>query len=321
MVIGAVLVFDHRLTLETVEDLVRNKLVRHRRFRQHVVETSRRFGRPRWRDDPTFDLRAHVRKLQLREPADAAALAGLASERMSAPLPRDHSPWSFDLHGSRARGVRASRADPPLHRGRAGAGGAPRTAGGRGARESGQGATPVHDDRRGRVDAEGWLRQLTGCSDSSRCRVIPRACCAVLSTATSASLGRNRSPRRRQVDRAGTRHHVTDVLLAGVRARSIATCGTRAATARHPRALSGGAAVEVVTDGVGNHYASVFVRLPIAVADPRARVEAIARDMTACGHGVSRERRSDLTRLAGIRRARASNVGRCAGGRDGRAWW
>ena len=97
MVIGAVLLFDHRLTLEMVEELASSKLVPHRRFRQHVVETPHRFGRPSWRDDPTFDLRAHVRKLNLPGPADAAALAGLASERMSAPLPRDQSPWSFDL--------------------------------------------------------------------------------------------------------------------------------------------------------------------------------------------------------------------------------
>ena len=40
---------------------------------------------------------AHVRRLKLPGPADAAALLGLASAGMSAPLPRDQSPWSFDL--------------------------------------------------------------------------------------------------------------------------------------------------------------------------------------------------------------------------------
>ena len=97
MVIGAVLLFDHRLTLEAVEELARSKLVPHRRFHQHVVEAPHRFGRPRWRDDAAFDLGAHVRKLNLPGPADAAALVGLASERMSAPLPREQSPWSFEL--------------------------------------------------------------------------------------------------------------------------------------------------------------------------------------------------------------------------------
>ena len=74
MVIGALLLFDQRLALETVEELARSKLVPHRRFRQHVVETPHRFGRPSWRDEAAFDLRAHVRKLNLPEPADAAAL-------------------------------------------------------------------------------------------------------------------------------------------------------------------------------------------------------------------------------------------------------
>ena len=40
---------------------------------------------------------------------------------------------------------------------------------------------------------------------------------------------------------------------------------------------------------LGNHYASVFVRLPIAVADPQVRLEVIARDMAALsGSGESR---------------------------------
>lgn len=97
MVIGALLLFDQQLTLEALEDFVRDKLVRHRRFRQHVFEPARRFGRPCWSDDSAFDLRAHVRRLNPPEPVDAAALVGLVSERMNAPLPPDSSPWSFEL--------------------------------------------------------------------------------------------------------------------------------------------------------------------------------------------------------------------------------
>src|ERR1051325_4612478 len=97
MVIGAVLLFDHPLTLEAIEELARSKLVPHRRFHQHVVETAHRFGRPRWRDDAAFNLRAHVRKLKRSEPADEAALVGLAGAERGAPLPRDQSPWTFDL--------------------------------------------------------------------------------------------------------------------------------------------------------------------------------------------------------------------------------
>jgi diacylglycerol O-acyltransferase len=97
MVIGAALLFDQRLALEAVDELVRRKLVPHRRFRQHVEEARHRFGRPSWLEDPAFDIRAHVRKLDPLRPVDATALGDLASEGMSAPLPRDRSPWTFDL--------------------------------------------------------------------------------------------------------------------------------------------------------------------------------------------------------------------------------
>ena len=98
MVIGAVLLFDQRLALETVEELVRSKLVPHRRFRQHAAEARHRFGRPRWHDDSAFDLARARPEARIRpNPIDAAALVGLASEGMSAPLPRDRSPWTFDL--------------------------------------------------------------------------------------------------------------------------------------------------------------------------------------------------------------------------------
>ena len=97
MIIGALMHFDQRLTLEALQDLVRSKLVPHRRFRQHVVEAANRVGRPGWLEDSAFDLGAHVRKLDPPRPVDAAALVGLASEGMTAPLPRDRSPWTFDL--------------------------------------------------------------------------------------------------------------------------------------------------------------------------------------------------------------------------------
>ena len=97
MVIGALLLFDGQLTLEALEALVRDKLVPHRRFRQHVVESPHRFGGPRWLDDDAFDLRQHVRRLDPPRPVDAATLIALASERMNAPLPLGRSPWTFEL--------------------------------------------------------------------------------------------------------------------------------------------------------------------------------------------------------------------------------
>jgi diacylglycerol O-acyltransferase len=52
-------------------------------------------------------------------------------------------------------------------------------------------------------------------------------------------------------------------------------------------------------DGLGNHYASVFVPLPIAETDPRARLETIARDAAARRSGGDLRMAIGLTRLAG----------------------
>ena len=219
MVIGALLLFDQRLTLEALEELVRGKLVPHRRFRQHVVESPHRFGAPRWRDDAAFDLRAHVRKLNPPGPVDAATLVGLVSERMSAPLPRDRSPWTFELVDLLPR-VRAPGEDPPLHRGRAGAGRASRAARGRRLRR-GRSARPTEQlpirTSSPPTRAHRFSASSPDSSDSSHCRAIRTACCAVLSAATSASPGRKRSRSTPIKSIAGARgHHVTDVLLAGV---------------------------------------------------------------------------------------------------------
>lgn len=94
MVIGALLLFDQQITLE---ELVRKELLPHGRFHQHVVESPHRVGRPVWRDDSPFDLRAHIQILSLPGPVDVLSLPGLVGERMSTPLPRDRSPWSFEL--------------------------------------------------------------------------------------------------------------------------------------------------------------------------------------------------------------------------------
>ncbi|HTB61646.1 MAG TPA: wax ester/triacylglycerol synthase domain-containing protein, partial [Polyangia bacterium] len=97
MVIGALLRLDRPLTLEAVEAVVRDKLVPHRRFRQHVVESRHRFGAPRWLDDAPFDLHEHVRRLNPSGPVDADTLSGLVAERINAPLPLQRSPWTFEV--------------------------------------------------------------------------------------------------------------------------------------------------------------------------------------------------------------------------------
>jgi diacylglycerol O-acyltransferase len=300
MVIGAMLLFDQRLALETIEELARSRLIPHRRFHQHVVDAPHLFGRPRWRDDTAFDLRAHVRKLNLPAPADAAALVSLASEAMSAPLPRDQSPWTFDLvdlapagsallvriHHCIADGqalvallgVLAEEASHPedaaLH------------------------PPPPSSqwDRRG-----GWLGQLSGLfrfltlsRDPPSLLRRPVGGHKRVAWSEPISLDSIRSIARARG------HQVTDVLLAGVAGALDRYGHDHGESSRSVRALLPVALPSRSTaDGVGNHYASVFIRLPVAVGNPQARLEAIARDMSVLRTwGLSRTA-IGLTRLAG----------------------
>jgi len=300
MVIGAALFFDQRLGIETVEELARGKLVPHRRFHQHVVEAPHPFGRPRWRDDADFDLRAHVRKLNLPEPADAAALVGLAGERMSAPLPPDRSPWSFDLVDLAPAGsalfvrIHHCIADGQALVALLGelADEAPRP----GDAPSQRPPPPPRGDR-----PRGWLGQLAGLFRfltlsgdpagplrrpvGGHKRVAwsePIALDAVKSIAQTCG------------------HHVTDVLLAGVAGALDRYARAEGQSSRSVRALFPVALPSKSSaDGVGNHYASVFIRLPIAVADPQARIEEIARDMAVLRTWGESRTAIGLTRLAG----------------------
>jgi hypothetical protein len=52
-------------------------------------------------------------------------------------------------------------------------------------------------------------------------------------------------------------------------------------------------------EALGNHYASVFVRLPIASTDSRARLESIAREMARVRGGGALRMMMGLMRLAG----------------------
>jgi diacylglycerol O-acyltransferase / wax synthase len=300
MVIGAALLFDQRLTLETIEELARSKLVPHRRFRQHVVEAPHWFGRPRWRDDADFDLRAHVRKVNLPGPADAAALVRLAGEGMSASLPPDRSPWSFDLvdlapagsallvrihhciaDGQALVALLEKLADeaPP-------SGDAPS-----------QRPPPSPRSHRPR----GWLAQLTGLFRFLTLSGDPpgplrRPVGGHKRVAWSEPIALDSIKSIAQA----SGHHVTDVLLAGVagaldRYAQAEGQASRSVRALFPVALPSKSSA----DGVGNHFASVFVRLPIAVADPQARIEAIAHDMAALQTWGQSRTAIGLTRLAG----------------------
>ena len=96
MIINGVMLFDEKLDFEHLKTVLEERLVgRYARFRQRVVEGSG--GRLYWEDDPHFDIRAHVRRYALPEPADIATLQTVVSAIVNEPLDRRKPLWRYLL--------------------------------------------------------------------------------------------------------------------------------------------------------------------------------------------------------------------------------
>jgi Mg2+-importing ATPase len=298
MVIGALLRFDQRLSLEVLEELIRGKLVPHRRFRQHVAAPEHRFARPSWRDDVAFDLGEHVRKLRPPSAVDGDALVQLVGDRMSAPLPPERSPWTLELVDLSPEGSAIiARFHHCIADGRAlvslleelGA------ALGRATTETPAGPRSPGEARPGGLRAwfTGLVRVFTLSADPAGFLRRPPGGLKRVAWSVSIPMDTVKSIAR------ATGHHVADVLLASVAGALDRYARDHGQVPRSVRALLPVAAPsDSPRDGLGNHFASVFVPLPIAIPDPRARLEIIAREVAAVRRGGEPRMAIGLMRLA-----------------------
>ena len=94
MMITGIFIFDERLELGALEQLLEERLLSHERFRQRIVDGPRG---PAWQLDPEFDLRSHLHHVALPAPGDRAALAELVSDLASSPLDRARPLWQAHL--------------------------------------------------------------------------------------------------------------------------------------------------------------------------------------------------------------------------------
>ena len=303
MVIGALLLLERRLTLEALEALVRDKLVPHRRFRQHVVESPHRFGSPRWLDDAAFDLHQHVRQLDPSGPVDAATLLGLVNERMNAPLPRGRSPWTFELVDLLPVGsALLVRIHHCIADGRALVAllhqlsdeGSEQGLG------TGEERLPIRSSskpsraRRFFGPFAGLFRLFPLSRDpvSLLRRPLNGRKCVAWSEAIPLD------PIKAIAAAHG--HHVADVLLTGVAGALDRYARDHGEIPRAVHALLPVAAPSKASAGeLGNHYASVFVSLPAAVEDPQVRLATIARQMAVLRSSGQSRIAGGLMRVAG----------------------
>jgi WS/DGAT/MGAT family acyltransferase len=99
MQIGACLVLDSRpgIDVAAMQLCIAERIRTVPRLRQRLVRTPPGCGRPIWVDDPTFDVRHHVRHQRCPAPGDEQALLGLVADVVSEPLPMSRPLWTAVL--------------------------------------------------------------------------------------------------------------------------------------------------------------------------------------------------------------------------------
>ncbi len=95
--IAGVIMFEKPLDYATLKQLVKERLLRVRRFRQRVREPLFGVGLPQWEMDPHFDIDAHLHHIALPPPHDQSALHALVGDLMSTPLDFSKPLWQFHL--------------------------------------------------------------------------------------------------------------------------------------------------------------------------------------------------------------------------------
>ncbi len=95
MLITVLLALDRPIAARELEARLAERLLRHARFRRRVEEPLLGLGMPRWSDDPAFDVRNHVHRIDPAVfPSDRRpSLQEIVSDVASVPLAREHPLW------------------------------------------------------------------------------------------------------------------------------------------------------------------------------------------------------------------------------------
>src|SRR5689334_19303014 len=98
MHVAGVMLFDgDPPSYERLMDATEARLHLVPRYRQKLAFVPLGQGRPRWVDDPHFNLRYHIRRTSLPAPGAEAQLRALAGRVFSQPLDRDKPLWEMWL--------------------------------------------------------------------------------------------------------------------------------------------------------------------------------------------------------------------------------
>jgi diacylglycerol O-acyltransferase / wax synthase len=97
MMITGILTFAEPLSYEQVRQILEERLLTFNRFRQRVSVPHSSVASPSWEDDPHFDIEEHLRVATLPPPGDQQALQEVVSKLMSIPLNPIRPLWQMHL--------------------------------------------------------------------------------------------------------------------------------------------------------------------------------------------------------------------------------
>lgn len=95
MTITGVMSFEEPVPFEVFKEVIEDRFLAHRRFRQRVAGSKLPFRNPRWEDDEQFNLSRHLHRTALPAPGDQKALEALVSDLMSTPLDLSRPLWQM----------------------------------------------------------------------------------------------------------------------------------------------------------------------------------------------------------------------------------
>ncbi len=95
MVITAVMSFHEQIDFQVFKSLLEDRFICYDRFRQRVAEGGALSGGPRWIEDDQFNMKSHLIRLGLPQPAGKAELEELVSTLASTPLDYSKPLWQY----------------------------------------------------------------------------------------------------------------------------------------------------------------------------------------------------------------------------------
>ena len=104
MHVGGSMVYEGRLSLDTLVRSLEDRLHLLPRYRQKVVFPLFAVAHPTWEDDPAFDIRNHVVEVTLPPPGNDRVLSEIGGRAFAGMLDRDHPLWQLIVVQGRADG-------------------------------------------------------------------------------------------------------------------------------------------------------------------------------------------------------------------------